>query len=162
MPQPPPRLKKKTGDNPRISDKRPKASSAQALRRMRGTRRTGTGCELALQAQLRALRRRFRLDWPIPGTRRRIDIVFPRARVAVFVDGCFWHACPRHATWPKSNGKWWRGKIEANVQRDRNTDRHLKEDGWTVLRFWEHTNAIRAARKIDGVLKKQTVRTRIL
>ena len=128
---------------------------------MQGTRRTGTSCELAVRAALRARGLRFRVDWPIPGTRRRADVAFVRARVAVFVDGCFWHACPRHATWPKNNAAWWRAKIEANVMRDKCTDEHLRANGWVVLRVWEHAASAVAARRIDaavvnGVRRRQT------
>ena len=77
--------------------------------------------------------------------RRRADIAFTRARVAVFVDGCFWHGCPKHMTWPKANAAWWKEKIETNERRDRDTDRRLRSDGWRVLRFWEHESTARAA-----------------
>jgi DNA mismatch endonuclease (patch repair protein) len=70
--------------------------------------------------------------------RRTIDIVFPKLKVAVFLDGCFWHGCPQHATQPKSNAEWWRAKLDKNVSRDAETTEHLRAEGWTVLRFWEH------------------------
>jgi DNA mismatch endonuclease (patch repair protein) len=87
------------------------------------------------------------------GTRRRADLVFMSPKVAVFVDGCFWHACPLHATWPKANAAWWRSKLEANVRRDRDTDTALKADGWRVLRFWEHEDSRKAAREISRVVR---------
>jgi DNA mismatch endonuclease, patch repair protein len=97
---------------------------------------------------------RYRVDRrPIPELRRSADIVFAPARVAVFVDGCFWHACPRHRTWPKANADWWRSKIEANVCRDRDTDRSLSKAGWKVLRVWEHEDPATAAGKIVKVLE---------
>lgn len=102
---------------------------------------------------LRALGLRYRIDVTVPGTRRRADIVFGRAKVAVFVDGCFWHGCPQHGTWPKANASWWRSKIEANRLRDRDTDAKLEAAGWTVLRFWEHADAAAAARKVAKALK---------
>ena len=129
--------------------------SPDARRRMQRTRRTGTSCELELRAALRARGLRFRVDWPIPGSRRRADIVFVRPKVAVFVDGCFWHACPRHATWPRSNGAWWREKINANVRRDRATDGLLRASGWLVMRFWEHYGSMEAARRIDAAVLKR-------
>lgn len=133
-----------------------RASSLEARRRMQATKQTGTSCELSLQAALRARGLRFRVNWPIVKTRRRADIVFIRRRVAVFVDGCFWHVCPRHATWPKNNASWWRAKLKANVSRDRLTDKHLKAYGWTVLRFWEHVPSEVAARKIESVVSART------
>jgi DNA mismatch endonuclease (patch repair protein) len=65
-------------------------------------------------------------------------VVFPRRRLAVFVDGCFWHRCPEHGSKPKANGDWWRQKLDANVARDRRNDAALSQAGWTVLRFWTH------------------------
>jgi DNA mismatch endonuclease, patch repair protein len=116
---------------------------------MQVTPRRDTPCELAIRSAVHATGLRFRVDWPLPGTRRRADLVFVRARVAVFVDGCFWHGCPKHGTWPKANAEWWRNKIATNVQRDRDTDEWLEASGWTVLRFWEHDEAARAARVIQ-------------
>src|SRR5687767_7553838 len=96
----------------------PNASSELAKRRMQRTRQKGTSCELTLRSTLHRMGLRFRVQWPIPNTRRRADIVFSTARLAIFVDGCFWHCCPKHATWPKANGGWWREKLAANVERD--------------------------------------------
>ena len=78
------------------------------------------------------------------------------SRLLVFIDGCFWHGCPKHGTWPKANAQWWRTKIQANTQRDLDTDKRLKRDGWTVLRFWEHEESDRAADKIARSIKGQT------
>ena len=115
---------------------------------MQATRRRDTPGELALQEALRALGLRYRVDVTLSGTRRRADLAFLRAKVAVFIDGCFWHGCPQHGTWPKTNARWWRTKIEANRARDRDTDLKLKTAGWTVLRFWEHTTPATAARRV--------------
>lgn len=65
-------------------------------------------------------------------------MLFPVEKVAVYVDGCFWHACPEHATWPKTNADWWRAKIEANRQRDRDSDQQLEAAGWLAIRIWAH------------------------
>lgn len=94
---------------------------------------------------------RYRVDKPIPiGGRRpvRPDIVFTRARIAVFVDGCYWHGCPDHHQPSKSNVSYWRAKIDRNQERDRENDAALKSAGWTVLRFWEHDDPAEAAEAI--------------
>jgi DNA mismatch endonuclease, patch repair protein len=107
---------------------------------MRGNRRADTKPELALRAALHALgyryRKDFRLDLPL--RRVRPDIAFTSRKVAVFVDGCFWHACPDHGSKPKSNEWYWSPKLARNVERDRAADQALTAAGWTVLRLWEH------------------------
>src|SRR4051794_13213850 len=98
--------------------------------------RRDTRPEVEIRSALHRRGLRFRLQRPIDfDRRRRVDIVFPRERVAVFVDGCFWHGCPEHATFPQANAEFWRSKLSGNVERDRDTDRRLDEAGWTVLRF---------------------------
>src|SRR5699024_4487195 len=122
------------------------ASSGQARRTMRANKRKETRPELALRSRLHARGLRFRVDFaPLNGTRRRADVVFTRARIAVFVDGCFWHGCPDHFVAPKSNADYWREKIQTNVERDRDTDHKLLAAGWTVLRLWEHEELDQAA-----------------
>lgn len=78
----------------------------------------------------------WRRNYPLPG---KPDFVFPKERIAVFVDGCFWHGCPTHATWPKQNAEFWRAKILGNQRRDRSVNRLLRKAGWHVLRIWEHS-----------------------
>ena len=95
--------------------------------------------EVALRSALHARGLRFRIHAKVlEPSRRTVDITFPKSRVAVFVDGCFWHSCPVHGTSPKNNAAWWRAKIDANVARDRDTDRRLRDAGWSVVRVWEH------------------------
>ena len=89
---------------------------------------------------------------PVKGVRRRADLVFPRRKVAVFVDGCFWHSCPQHATFPKNNAQWWTDKLAANVVRDRDTDARLAEQAWTVIRIWEHEDPLVAAERVQKAL----------
>lgn len=103
-----------------------------------GTRDTAP--ELAIRRKLHALGLRYRVDIaPLPNLRRRADIVFGPSRVAVFVDGCFWHGCPEHGRRPThANAGYWHNKILANASRDRNTDARLAESGWAVVRVWEH------------------------
>ncbi|MFF7054755.1 very short patch repair endonuclease [Streptomyces griseorubiginosus] len=98
-----------------------------------------TGAELAVRRLLHAAGLRYRVEYPVPGmARRRIDVAFPGAKLAILIDGCFWHGCPEHATHPKANAEWWRNKLDRNMARDRETTEHLVAEGWTVLRFWEH------------------------
>jgi DNA mismatch endonuclease (patch repair protein) len=91
--------------------------------------------------------------------RRTADVAFLGPRVAVFVDGCFWHACPVHGTRPKANASWWTEKLTANVQRDRDTDRRLREIGWESVRVWEHENSSAAADRIQQVVEARRLRS---
>lgn len=127
----------------------PAASSEAARKRMMSTKRRDTPAELALRSSLHRLGLRFRVDVsPLRGSRRRADIVFPSARIAVFIDGCFWHGCPEHGTQPKQNAAWWLEKLERNRLRDADTNRQLEDAGWFVLRYWEHEDAGVAAATI--------------
>ncbi len=116
-------------------------------------RRRDTAPEVALRSALHRSGLRYRVDFPLPGLRRRADIAFPAARVAVFVDGCFWHGCPEHGSWPKENAPWWREKIEANRRRDRDTDARLRDAGWLPLRVWEHEPAEAAAERVAEAVR---------
>lgn len=130
------------------------ASSESVTRRMRNTPTRDTPAELALRRLLHRAGLRYRVDHrPVPGIRRKADIVFTRAKVAVFVDGCFWHSCPTHATWPRANAQWWRDKLAGNVARDRDTDRRLTEAGWIVVRIWEHEAPEAAAAELIDLLR---------
>jgi DNA mismatch endonuclease (patch repair protein) len=102
-------------------------------------RERDTAGELALRRALWRLGYRHRKHYRVPGMRREIDIAYVGPRVAVLVDGCFWHACPEHGTIPRRNREWWQEKLNANVSRDRDTDARLQSLGWTVIRLWEHT-----------------------
>lgn len=116
-------------------------------------RRRDTKPEVALRRLLFAAGLRYRVSYPVPGQRRRtIDIAFTRQRLAVFVDGCFWHGCPQHGTSPQANEAWWRRKLQANRARDRDTERMLAELGWTTLRVWEHENPASAAAAVIRLL----------
>ncbi len=86
---------------------------------------------------------------PLPGLRRTADLVFRPARVAVFIDGCYWHGCPQHYKEPKTNSDYWREKIDRNRKRDQETDSLLAAEGWTVLRFWEHDDPETVAAAIE-------------
>lgn len=131
----------------------PRASSEAARRRMQAAVPRDTAPEVALRAELDRLGLVYLIDQPvIAGVRRRADIVFVDEHVAVFVDGCFWHGCPIHGTWPKQNAEFWREKIETNRRRDTDTDRRLAEAGWRSVRVWEHEDAGEAARRIFGIV----------
>lgn len=121
---------------------------------MRRQGRRDTKPELLIRSELHRRGLRFRLDRrPVPSARARADIVFGPARVAVFVDGCFWHGCPDHFTQPKNNAEWWRQKIEANRARDERTTRALADAGWLVLRFWEHENPVEVASAVEAAVR---------
>lgn len=105
--------------------------------------------EMRLRRSLHARGLRYRVHAPVPGNRRRtIDVAFTRARLAVFVDGCFWHACPDHGTDPRTNSEWWQWKLGRTVARDRDTDRLLREAGWEVVRIWEHEDVETAVERV--------------
>ncbi|HEX2372825.1 MAG TPA: very short patch repair endonuclease [Actinomycetota bacterium] len=118
----------------------PRPTSLAATAAMRGNRRADTAPELRLRSALHRRGYRFRKDFPLPGAGRsvRVDIVFPGRRLAVFVDGCFWHGCAQHCRVPKGNADYWAPKLQGNARRDRLTDQVLAEGGWRVLRIWEH------------------------
>lgn len=112
-----------------------------------------TAPEVALRSVVHRRGLRFRKHLaPLKGLRCRADLVFPRAKIAVFVDGCFWHRCPQHATFPKANADWWQMKLEQNFNRDRRNDAALAAAGWTVIRVWEHEDVDRAADRIAEAL----------
>lgn len=118
---------------------KPTAESAIVSAQMRAQRVTDTEAELAVRRALHSAGLRYRKHYPVPGRpRRSIDIAFPGKRIAIFIDGCFWHGCGIHGSVPKSNRAWWQAKLDENRRRDRDTTEVLVEQGWTVLRFWEH------------------------
>ena len=115
--------------------------------------RRDTAPELALRRELHRRGFRYLVDAPLPGLgRRRADLLFRRERVAVFVDGCFWHGCPLHSVVPKANRDWWIEKVAANRARDEDTNRHLDELGWVVFRAWEHDCAVDSADAVAAVV----------
>src|SRR3954466_10245033 len=108
-------------------DPSPQASSPEVSARVSPARRRDTAPEVAIRREAHRRGLRYRVDAALPGLpRRRADMVFTRRRVAVFVDGCFWHSCPAHATTPTANREWWVAKLERNQERDRQTDDHLR------------------------------------
>jgi DNA mismatch endonuclease, patch repair protein len=127
-------------------------------RRMVATRARDNPRERALRTELHRRGLRFRLHRALlkENRRRTVDIVMPGMRIAIFLDGCFWHGCPKHGTAPKSNARWWSEKIRDNRTRDRDTSRRLERLGWTVLRLWEHVPLEAAA----DLIERATLRSR--
>ena len=132
----------------------PWASSETVRRRMRATGQRDTVAEMLVRQALHRMCLRYRLQVaPLPGLRRTADIVFRSRRVAVLIDGCFWHGCPLHGSQSKTNTSFWQEKIETNQRRDRDTDLRLRQAGWTVVRVWEHEDPARAAAKIARIIR---------
>jgi DNA mismatch endonuclease (patch repair protein) len=136
--------------------KGPAATDASVRLRMRSTRRRDTPGELELRSELHRRGLRYRIDRPVlRDRRRRADIVFPRERVAIYVDGCFWHSCPLHGTIPKANREWWMEKLRANRNRDRAANELLRNAGWVVVRVWEHENFGEVASRVRNLVLKR-------
>ncbi|MEU1729248.1 very short patch repair endonuclease [Nonomuraea sp. NPDC005692] len=125
-------------------------------RRMRAQREFDTGIEVELRKLLwrRGLRYRVHAQ-VIPGTRRKVDLVFPGAKVAVFIDGCFWHGCPRHYTAPANNNDWWLNKIHKNRTRDIDSFKRLQAADWRVIRVWGHQDLAVAADRIEAIVRSR-------
>lgn len=132
----------------------PEPSTPAATIIGKANRRAETKPEQRLRSELHRRGMRFRKDLLIRagGIRTHADIAFTRRRLAVFVDGCFWHRCPEHGTSPKSNTDYWAPKLQANVDRDRRVDAALRTDGWAVLRIWEHEDLEAAADRVQQAL----------
>ena len=132
----------------------PAPSSAAATAVMRGNRKVDSKPEVAVRAALHRLGYRFRKNHPVVAGKVRVrpDVVFPGRRVAVFLDGCYWHRCPAHGTEPGTNRDYWMAKLDRNVARDRRVDAELRSAGWTVVRVWEHVAPAEAARRIAAAV----------
>ena len=115
-----------------------------------------TAPELLLRRELHRRGLRYRVHRQVlPGVRRELDIVFGPARVAVEVRGCFWHACPEHATYPKANAEWWNAKLSRNVDRDQDTEARLQAADWELVVVWEHEDPISAADRVDRAVRSR-------
>lgn len=132
------------------------ASTEGVRRSMKANRRCDTGPEVRLRSLLYSHGHRFRKDYrlDLDRLRVRIDVAFPGAKVAAFVDGCFWHRCPQHGSDPRRNGDFWRRKLDANVERDHRVDAALAAAGWTVVRVWEHEPPQAAADRVIVTLRR--------
>ena len=130
------------------------ASSEATRRRMQANKAGHTRPELALRRAVHAAGLRFRTGArPVSSLRRTADLVFPREKVAVFLDGCFFHGCPAHFKAPRTNSGYWHGKILRNVRRDRDTDEILMQAGWVTVRVWEHEDPTEAAIRVDAIVR---------
>jgi len=143
-----------------VVDEPERASPGGALsRKMSTLARRDTKPELNLRRELHGRGFRYRVQMKVPGNNRRtIDVAFTRARLAVFVDGCFWHGCPEHHVLPRTNPAWWTWKVDRNIERDRDTDRLLHEAGWAVVRVWEHEDAVVASARVVATYWRQLMR----
>ncbi len=120
-------------------------TSEKTSSRMSRVRKKDTSAEMCIRSYLHKIGLRYRANLKIfHDVNITPDIVFTKLRLAIFVDGCFWHGCPLHATWPKTNSAWWHSKILKNVERDRKTDIILASKGWKVIRIWEHEDPVQA------------------
>lgn len=132
---------------------RPEPLNDDIRRRMRRQVRRDTKVELQIRKRLHAMGYRYRVDFrPEKSLRCRGDMVFTSRKVVVFIDGCFWHGCPIHATSPANNAAWWREKLASNVDRDRRNTAALESLGWTVMRVWEHEAPEVAVARIADLL----------
>jgi DNA mismatch endonuclease (patch repair protein) len=123
---------------------------------MLGCRSRDTSPELALRSAVHRLGLRYRvLARPLPELRRTADMVFTRARVAVFLDGCFWHGCVDHFSPPLTNREYWSAKIDGNRRRDWDTDERLAAAGWLAVRVWEHQDPQKAATELAHVIRRR-------
>ncbi|AZC14464.1 very short patch repair endonuclease [Microbacterium sp. ABRD28] len=133
------------------------ASSETSRRTMLANRRRDTMPELRVRKLLHAAGLRYRVDVaPIPMLRSRADIVFTRRRIAIFIDGCFWHGCPLHGTTPRANADYWVPKLARNTARDTETTATLTQAGWHVLRYWEHESPDLVAHAIVEVWSRHS------
>lgn len=132
-------------------------ASSQATRRsMQSNRGRDTAPEIAVRRIVHARGLRYRVDArPLATLNRRADLVFSRAKVAVFIDGCFWHGCPAHHTVAKANATYWADKVAGNRRRDLDTSERLKNAGWLVLRFWEHQPPSEVAEAIIHAVRER-------
>ena len=134
----------------------PEPSSPAVSQRMSEVKTRDTAIELELRSQLHRRGLRFRVDHQVSGvSRARPDVVFSSERVAVFVDGCFWHYCPEHRSLPVANGRWWEAKFEATVERDRRHEQELTEAGWLVIRIWGHEDPAVSSASIAAAVRER-------
>lgn len=143
-----------------IRARAPKASSSTVHYVMQRIKSRDTGPEKLLRSSLHKKGLRFRVNtYPEPNLKIKADIIFPKQKICIFVDGCFWHGCPSHFKVPKTNSDWWLEKIEDNKMRDLRQSCELQKCGWTVIRYWEHEitldNLHRVCSEIEQLVKRK-------
>lgn len=141
-----------------MASRRPAGASSEGVRKsMQANKGRDTKPELALRRAVHALGLRYRVSMrPLPSIRRTADLTFSRVKVAVFLDGCFWHGCPEHHTQSATNSEFWAEKVRRNRERDQETNRLLTEAGWSVIRIWEHEDPeVGAARIAQEVISRR-------
>lgn len=128
----------------------PKPTSTATVSVMKANKRANTQPEVLIRKYLHGAGFRFRKDYNIKVGKKNLrpDIVFTKLKIAVFIDGCFWHSCPSHGHIPKSNIHYWEPKLKKNIQRDKDTDKALKDAGWKIVRIWEHVPVREASKQI--------------
>ena len=135
------------------------ASSPATRKSMQGNRSRDTKPEMAVRSAVHRRGIRFRVSTrPQPELPRTADLVLRKTRIAVFVDGCYWHGCPDHHTQPATNAEYWAAKIAGNIERDAETTAYLEQAGWTVLRFWEHEDPEAAADRVQDTVRSVLAR----
>ncbi|GAA4570262.1 very short patch repair endonuclease [Planotetraspora kaengkrachanensis] len=139
---------------------RPTQASSPGVRKsMQSNKGRDTRPELALRKAAHALGLRYRVSArPVPSVRRTADMVFPKAKIAVFLDGCFWHGCPEHHTKSATNAEYWAEKVRRNRERDAETDGLLTAEGWLAIRIWEHEPPLQAAQMIASIVASRRIR----
>lgn len=142
-------------DSPARNGRASWASSPGVRRSMQSNRGRNTIPELRVRSELHKAGLRYRTHVsPIPGLRCTVDVAFPRDRVAVFIDGCYWHSCPIHGSVPQSNRAWWTAKLNATRERDLTNSMALEEAGWIVVRVWEHEDVTDVLSQVQAALRK--------
>lgn len=140
----------------RGSDRYPYPASDAVRRSMLGNRRTGTAPEARVRSAVHRAGLRFRKDYSIrlEAGHTRADLAFPRLQLAVFIDGCFWHGCPRHGTAPRHNAWYWTSKLRGNRMRDQRATEGLRRRGWVVRRYWEHMPSAEIAERVVALVRR--------
>ena len=132
-----------------------RATDPAVTLRMKLVKSKGTKLEKQLHERLKREKVSFKYQEIISGIKYKPDFILKKYRIAILVNGCFWHVCPRHCSWPKTNADWWRAKLLANVKRDRKIDRILRQNGWSVVHIWEHEKLDHAMTRVRCMIRRK-------